>query len=140
MVDSDFFLAVLRDIGGQAEYKYPTGELSIVNLVMAGVGTKHIRVASLPPEVPNDTLRATLAPFGKVLGIQAEMWSKAYRYSVADGIRQVMVMLTRHVWSHLTVVGNRVLLSYEGQQPPATAVAKSGIYTRGVQRARDPEW
>jgi hypothetical protein len=46
------------------------------------------------------------------------MWSKAYRYSVPDGIRQVMVMLTRHVPSHLTVDGHRVLLSYDKQ--PAT--------------------
>jgi len=40
---------------------------------MAGKGTKPIRVANLPLEVPNETLRATPAPFGKVLDMQAEM-------------------------------------------------------------------
>jgi len=59
MVDSDCMPAVLRDTGGQAVYKYPNGELSIVNLVMACMGTKRIRVANLPPEVPNETLQET---------------------------------------------------------------------------------
>lgn len=66
-------LAVLRDTGGQAEYKYTCGELSMVSLAMAGMGKKRTRVANLRPEVPNETLRATLAPFGKVLDIQAEV-------------------------------------------------------------------
>jgi len=46
------------------------------------------------------------------------MWSKASRYKVPNGIRQVMVMLTQHVPSHLTVAGYRVLLSDDGL--PAT--------------------
>jgi hypothetical protein len=79
MGDSESVLALLRDTGGQFEYKYPTGELSIVSLAMAGMGTKPIRIANLPPEVPNDTIRARLAPFGKDLDIQADMGSKAYR-------------------------------------------------------------
>ena len=41
----------------------------MVNLAVAGMGTKRIRVANLPPEVPNDTLRAALAHFGKVQDI-----------------------------------------------------------------------
>ena len=73
--------------GGQVEYKYPTGELFIVDLAMAGMCSKCIRVSNLPPEVSNYTLRALLAPFGKILDIQADMWSKAYRYSVSNSIR-----------------------------------------------------
>jgi hypothetical protein len=92
MLDSECVLAVLRDTGGQAEYKYPPGELSIVSLAMAGMGTKRIRIAKLPPEVPNDTLQATLTPYGKIMDIQAEMWSNAYRYSVANGIREVTMI------------------------------------------------
>jgi hypothetical protein len=115
MSDSDCVLIVLRHTGGQAEYKYPTGQLSIVSISMSGMGSKRIRVASLPPEVPNETLLATLAAFGKVLDIQAELWSKAFRYKVPNGIRQVMVMLTRHVPSLFTVAGHRVLLSSEEQ-------------------------
>jgi hypothetical protein len=91
---------------------------SIGSLAMAGMGTKRIRIAHLPPEVPNDTLRGSRALFEKVLDIQAQMWSKAYRYPVSDGIRQVTIMLTRHVPPHLTVAKHRILLSYEGQ--PAT--------------------
>jgi len=79
-VDKGCVLAILCDTRGQAEYKYPTGEFSIVSLAEAGMGTKCIRIANLQPEVPNDTLKVTLALYGKVLDSQAEVWSKAYRY------------------------------------------------------------
>ena len=36
---------------------------------------------------------------------------------MANHIRQVSIMLTRHIPSHLTVAGHRALLSYEGQPP-----------------------
>jgi hypothetical protein len=66
LADTESVLALLRDTAGQAEYKYPSGDLSIVNTALAGLGTKRIRIANLPPEVSNDTLRATLAPYGKI--------------------------------------------------------------------------
>ena len=73
---------------------------------------------ALTPEVPDDAIRAALAPFGTVLALLEEMWSKTYRYSVANGIHQVTIMLPQHITSHITVAGHRALLSYEGQ--PAT--------------------
>jgi hypothetical protein len=76
--DADSVLALLRDTAGQAEYKYLTGEFSIVHITLAGLGTKCIHVANLPPEVSNDTLRAALAPYGKIMDIQNERWSKVY--------------------------------------------------------------
>ena len=75
-------------------------------------------VANLPPEVSNNTLHESVASLGKVLNIHAELWSKAYRYPVSNGVRQVAMHLTRHLPSHLTIAGRRVLISYEGQ--PAT--------------------
>ena len=89
-----------------------------MNIYLAGMGTKHARVANLPPEVSNDTFHASLASFGKVLNVHNEMWPKAYRYPVSNGLRQVTMYLTRHLPSHLTIAGHRVFLSYESQ--PAT--------------------
>jgi len=37
----------------------------MVSLAMAGMDTKRIRVANLPPEVRKETLRTTLTPFEK---------------------------------------------------------------------------
>jgi hypothetical protein len=92
----------------------PVEELSVVNRDLAGMGTKRFRVAGLPPETTNETLQASLA-YGKVLNIQAETWSKAYRYPVSNGVWQVTMQLTRHLPSHLTIAEQRVLKSYEGQ-------------------------
>jgi len=118
MANNDNMLAVLRDTGDQIEYKYPTGQVSIVIIAMAGLGTKRIRVANLAPEVSHEAFRASLTPYGKILNIQAEKWPKVNRYAVENGVRQVTIMMTRHAPSHLTVAGHRALLSYEGQ--PAT--------------------
>jgi hypothetical protein len=38
-----------------------------VSLAIAGMGTKRIRIANLPPEVPSDKVRALLAPLEKCL-------------------------------------------------------------------------
>jgi hypothetical protein len=80
LTDNDCALALLRETWGQVEYKYPTGELFVVNIILAGMGKKRIRVAGLPPEVTNETLDATLAPYGKIqdihrIGIQYQMES-----------------------------------------------------------------
>jgi hypothetical protein len=65
------------------------GELSTVAIDVAGLSTKRVRVANLPPEVQDAVLTTSVAPFGKVLAIQEEMWAKSYRYAVANGVRQV---------------------------------------------------
>jgi hypothetical protein len=63
-----------------------------VNITLAGLGTKRVRIANLPPDVSNDTLRATLAPYGKIVDIQNERWSKTYRYAADNGVRQVTML------------------------------------------------
>jgi hypothetical protein len=45
--DNESVHALLRDSGGEVEYKYSTGELSIVSLAMAGMSTTRIRIANV---------------------------------------------------------------------------------------------
>ena len=54
--------AVINATGGEIHYTYPTGQISTVNLAVAGLGPKHIQVANFPPEVSHDELRAALIP------------------------------------------------------------------------------
>jgi len=123
MVDKDSMHAVLRDTCGRAKYKYPTGEMFIMNIDMAGMGTKRIQIANLPPEV-HETIHEALTPFGKVLNIHEEKWARTYRYPVPNGV-QVSLHLTGHLPSHMLIAGNRVLISYEGQ--PATCYGCGAI-------------
>ena len=84
---NDQILTILRDTNGSVDYKYPSGEIYQVTIDLAGLGTKRIRVANLPPEIPDEILRDALKPYGKFLDISVESWSKAYRYQVSNGIR-----------------------------------------------------
>ena len=65
--------------------------MSIVEIAVAEMGYKKIGVANLPPEVLDDALRTFLAPFGQGLDIQNETWARTYRYTIANGIRQVSI-------------------------------------------------
>ena len=95
------------------------------------MGTKCVRVANLPLELPNVELRASLAPYGKVLDIQVEKWSSVYRYAVPNDIRQVTLMITKLAPFHLTVAGHRVLLSYEGQPDTCYGYGEIGHVLQG---------
>ena len=53
-------------------------------------------MANLPPEITGSTIRAALSQHGEVQSIQAETWSKTYRYAVSNGIKVVMVAITKH--------------------------------------------
>jgi hypothetical protein len=107
----------INQTGGIVDYKHSNGVISQVNISEADKGPKSFRVANLPPEVPNDTLKTALTTYGCVTEIRNEKWANFYRYSVPNGIRQVTINLNRHVPSHLTLDGNRILLSYDGQPP-----------------------
>jgi hypothetical protein len=76
---------------------------------------RRVRIANLPPEVPDAVIRTVLSSYGEVQGVQAETWSRVYRCTVANGIRIASIALTKHIPSHVTMAGNRVPVSYEGQ-------------------------
>lgn len=108
-------LAIIMATNGSAEYRYPSGEIFRVNIDHAGLGTKRVRVANLPPEIHDDILGGALRPYGKILGVHGEMWPKAYRYQVSNGIRNVQIVLTKHIPPNLTIAGHKVILTYDGQ-------------------------
>jgi hypothetical protein len=62
---------VLNETQGRLEFNNENGERSRVNEEIAGMGVKKVRIAILPTEVSDDTLRAALTPYG-VLSITEE--------------------------------------------------------------------
>ena len=118
LIDSVYVQALLRETNGQAEYKHHNRVLSIVNIAMAGLGTKPVRIVNLQSEVKQHAIRNALTPFGTVPAVIGEMWPKIYRYKVPKGVCQVTITLTRHIPSQLKMDGHMALLSYEGH--PAT--------------------
>jgi hypothetical protein len=129
---------ILKDTNGEAKYKHHNGEMTNVGITEAGLGTKRVRIANLPPEVPDAALTTLLAPFGKVQIIQQEMWTKMYRYPVSNGIRQV-TMLTKHIPPHLTLAENRILLSYEGQPTTCYICGETGHMLQNCNERRNKE-
>ena len=105
---------VLRSSNGQTEYRHDNGEISLVRIELPGMGTRGVRIANLPPEVPEGLMRTVLSRYGEVKEIEVSK-SREYRYCVANGIRIAVTVLANHIHSHMTIAGNRLLVSYEGQ-------------------------
>ena len=115
MTDIEGVQDIIQGTGGHAEYKHTNGVISTVSVNMVGMGTRKIRIANLPPEVAEDTLRTSLTQYGKILSVKEETWARTYGYAVAYGIRQVEMTLKKHIPSHMTISGHRVLTPYDAQ-------------------------
>lgn len=58
-------------------------------------------------------VRTVLSKYGEVRDIQAETYSRLYRYPVAKVIRLAMITLAEHITTHIAMAGHIVLVSYD---------------------------
>ena len=79
-----------------------------MNIEMAAMCTRHVRLANLPPETPDEAVSFALTQYGEIREMQREVWSKAYRYKVFSGVRTIVITLTKHIPSHIMIAGQRV--------------------------------
>jgi hypothetical protein len=114
-VEISYVQDILHATNGTTVYKHISGEISTVRLELAGMGTRRVRIDNVPPEVNNGTICAVLSQYGEIHSLQNETWSKAYRYVAANGIKVAVMSFTKHIPSHITIAGYRVLIPYDGQ-------------------------
>jgi hypothetical protein len=80
LANTERMQSILQDTKGQMEFRHENGELSMVKIEPAGMDVRRIRIANLPPEVPDRTIREMLTKYGEVKDITEDAWSRAYRY------------------------------------------------------------
>jgi hypothetical protein len=117
---------VLKETQGGLEYQHDNDEISQIRIELAGMGLKKVRIANLPPEVPDRTVRDTLAQYEEERVITEEQWPKACIYWVSNGVRIVEMSLRKHLPSHMNIAGNRVLVAYEGQPSTCNGCGETG--------------
>ena len=86
---------IIQTTKGQLEFRHENGELSKVQLDLAGMGIRRIRIANLLPEVPDRIILETLSTYGEVTEISEETLSKAYKYPAPNGIRIAVTRLKK---------------------------------------------
>jgi len=103
---------------------------------MAGLGTRRVRLANLPPETPDEAVSFVLSQYGEIKEMQREVWSKAYRYNVFSGVRIIVITLTKHIPSHIMIAGHRGLVSYEGQPTTCYGCGETGHFNQVCPKRR----
>ena len=63
--------ALLTESQGQRDFRHDNGEISKVRIEAVGLGVLQVRMANLPSEVADTTLKMTLAVYGEIRDIQA---------------------------------------------------------------------
>ena len=58
-----------------------------------------------------------MSKYRDVKDIKDEQWPEQYRYKVLLGFKLIELNLKKQAPSHVSIAGNRVLTSYEGQPP-----------------------
>jgi hypothetical protein len=124
LVEDIYIQNILQSTNGSAEYRHVRGRISIVRLEVAGMGKRRIWITNLPPEVTERSIRAVLASYGEIVSIQDEIWPKACRYNVANGVKVIMIKRAKHLPSQMNIAGHRALPSYDGQ--PVTCYGCEG--------------
>lgn len=147
--DEERLKEVLQVTDGTCEYKHDSGEISQVRVELAGMGTKKVRIAGLPPEVKENTVKEHLTQYGEIMRIRDEMWAAAYRYKVYNGVRIADIKLKKHIPSHMSIAANDVMISYDGQPPTCYRCNNTGHQQSDCPRKkrleqrvvrREPTW
>jgi len=112
-VDGIYIQNILQSTNGIAEYRYVTGEISIVGLEVADIAMRSIRIATLPAEIAERFIRAALVSYGEIVSIQDEIWPKARRYKVANGVKVIMMKLAKHLRFQMNTAVQRASPSYD---------------------------
>jgi hypothetical protein len=99
-----------------------SGEISTVHIEAAGLGTKRVLLVNLPLELPDSVIRIMISRFGDIMYVLSEIWSTAYRYPVANGIKIIVITLRTHVPSKIVVEGHRAMPIMKGNLRHVTDV------------------
>ena len=81
------------------------------------MGRKKVRIACLPPEIKEQTVKEHLTKYGEIIRIRDELWAPAYRYKVYNGVRIAEIKLKKHIPSHLSIAGTDAMISYDSHAP-----------------------
>ena len=107
-----------------------------MKIEMAGIGRRRVRLANFPPEKPDEAVLFAFSQYGKIKETQRKNWSKPYRYKVFNGIRIVVITLTKHIPSRMMIAGHRGLVSYEGEPTTCYGCGETGHFNQVCPKRR----
>jgi hypothetical protein len=68
--DLQYLQDLLHSTTGHSEYKHNNGEILQVKKEMAGMSTRRVRLANLPPETPDEAVSFAFSQYGEIKEMQ----------------------------------------------------------------------
>jgi len=84
-ITTENMMRVFQPIQSDLPFHHANGEISKVQVDIAGYGIRRVRISSLPPEVTEAHIRKVISYYGDVKTLHDEVWSQAYRFKVKSG-------------------------------------------------------
>jgi hypothetical protein len=72
--DPTYTAEIVQHTNGSVSCKHATGEISTVQIDMAGLGLKRVWVVNVPLDVGQERFQVALMPYGEVKSVQEEQW------------------------------------------------------------------
>ena len=79
-VNNESMMRVFQPIEGDLEFHHENREISKVTIEITGVGTRRVRVSTLPTEVTATQITNAISICREVKKVHEEVWSHAYRF------------------------------------------------------------
>ena len=99
-VNSERMMRVLQPIQGDLDFYHENGVISKVTVEITGVGSRGLRVTTLPPEFTEAQITNVVSTYGEINEMHDEVWSHDYRFKVKTGVRLVDISLKKHIPFH----------------------------------------
>ena len=68
-----------------------------------------VRLGNLPPETPDEAVRFAFSQYFEIKEMQRGSAFKSYRYKVFNGVRIVVITLTKNISSYMTTAGLKIV-------------------------------
>lgn len=75
-----------------------------------------VRIYELSPHISDEQISNHMSQYGEILSIKELLWDDRFMFSgTPSGIRLLKMVLTKHIESYVTIMGETSLVTYSGQ-------------------------
>lgn len=105
----------MNTMGTENTFEYANNTSVLVTVSDANVHNIYVRMFDVAPDIHNETIIETLAPYGIIKNITMEKWPASFGLDAYTSTRGITMELKREIPNRLNMKNMRVRVYYQGQ-------------------------